>query len=238
MNHKQKKGKGMTLEQNICELRKIYGLSQEQVADAMDINRSTLVAVEKGDRDLNSEELGKLADYLGIDITELVAQEVPDYEKYEQMILEVVDEYVKQTEGKSLPKTFLAKLLYLTDFSWFYDELKPMSGMKYRKIEYGPVPDQFFRVYEEMAEAGKLSIEESSKGAYWTTLTRAGQANRRSKLTAEERQRIGEVVKKWKDSNTREIVAFTHSQLPYQGSRLEQFIPYELITQEEPEHVY
>ena len=196
MNHKQKKGKGMTLEQNIRELRKIYGLSQEQVADAMDINRSTLVAVEKGDRDLNSEELGKLADYLGIDITELVAQEVPDYEKYEQMILEVVDEYVKQTEGKSLPKTFLAKLLYLTDFSWFYDELKPMSGMKYRKIEYGPVPDQFFRVYEEMAEAGKLSIEESSKGAYWTTLTRAGQANRRSKLTAEERQRIGEVVKK------------------------------------------
>jgi transcriptional regulator with XRE-family HTH domain len=124
MNHKQKKGKGMTLEQNIRELRKIYGLSQEQVADAMDINRSTLVAVEKGDRDLNSEELGKLADYLGIDITELVAQEVPDYEKYEQMILEVVDEYVKQTEGKSLPKTFLAKLLYLTDFSWFYDELK------------------------------------------------------------------------------------------------------------------
>ncbi len=231
------KGIGMTLEQNIRELRKIYGLSQEQVAGAMDINRSTLVAVEKGDRDLNSEELGKLADYLGIDITELVAQEVPDYEKYEQMIIEVIDVYSKLA-NKSLPKTFLAKLLYLTDFSWFYDELKPMSGMKYRKINYGPVPDQFFRVYEEMAEAGKLSIEESPKGAYWTTLTRAGKANRRSKLTPQEKQRISKVVKKWKDSNTREIVAFTHSQLPYQGSRLEQFIPYELITQEESEHVY
>lgn len=227
----------MTVEQNIRELRKIYGLSQEQVAEAIGINRTTLVAVEKGDRELNSEELGKLADYLGIDIAELVAQEIPDYEKYEQMIIEVVDRYYRET-GKSLPKTFLAKLLYLTDFSWFYSELKPMSGMKYRKIEYGPVPDQFFRVYEEMAESGKLSVEQSDKGAYWTTLTRAGQADRRTRLSEEEREAIGKVVHKWKDSNTREIVAFTHSQLPYQVSRLEQFIPYELITQEEPEHVY
>ena len=154
------------------------------------------------------------------------------------MILEVVDTYCKETK-KSLPKTFLAKLLYLTDFSWFYNELKPMSGMKYRKIEYGPVPDQFFRIYEEMAEAGKLSVEQSDKRAFWTTLTtRAGQVDRRSKLSVDEKQVIHQVVKKWKDSNTREIVAFTHSQLPYQASRLEQFIPYELITQEEPEHVY
>lgn len=227
----------MTVEQNIRELRKIYGLSQEQVAEAIGINRTTLVAVEKGDRELNSEELGKLADYLGIDIAELVAQEVPDYEKYEQMIIEIVDIYCRETK-KSLPKTFLAKLLYLTDFSWFYSELSPMSGMKYRKIEYGPVPDQFFRVYEEMAESGKLSVEQSDKGAYWTTLTRAGQADRRSRLTDHEKDAISKVVHKWKDSNTREIVAFTHSQLPYQVSRLEQFIPYELITQEEPEYVY
>jgi len=232
------KGMSMTLEQNIRELRKIYGLSQEQVADAIGVNRTTLVAIEKGDRELNSEELGKLADYLGIDIAELVAQELPDYEKYEQMILEVVDYYHKKT-NKSLPKTFLAKLLYLIDFSWFYNELKPMSGMKYRKIEYGPVPDQFFRVYEEMARAGKLSVKQTDRGAYWTTLTtRAGEADRRSKLTSKEKETIRKVVKKWKDSNTREIVAFTHGQLPYQISRMEQFIPYELITQEEPEYVY
>lgn len=234
----------MTLEQNIRELRKIYGLSQEQVAGAIGINRSTLVAVEKGDRELNSEELGKLADYLGIDISELVAQEIPDYEKYEQMILEIVDTYILETvseshpTGKSLPKTFLAKLLYLTDFSWFYNELKPMSSMKYRKIEYGPVPDQFFRIYEEMMDEGKLSTEISDRGAYWTRLTRAGKANLRSKLNTEEKKIIHKVVKKWKDANTREIAAFTHAQLPYQVSRNEQFIPYELITQEEPEHVY
>lgn len=226
----------MSLEENLRELRKVYGLSQSQVSDAIGVNRSTLVSIEKGDRKLSSAEIGKLADYLGIDATDLVNQDMPDMEKYKQMILEVVGQYSKAT-GKSLPKTFLAKLVYLIDFGWFYDELKPMSGMKYRKIAYGPVPDQFFRVYEEL-EGGELNVERTEQGAYWTTLTRAGEMQLRDKLSDAEKQKIHDVVDKWKDSNTDEIVAFTHSQLPYQVSREDQFIPYELITQEEPENVY
>lgn len=227
----------MSLENNLRELRKVYGLSQEQVAEAIGINRTTLVSVEKGSRKLSSAELGKLADYLGIDMSDLLSRDMPDMEKYKQIILEVVDEYHKAT-GKSLPKTFLAKLVYLVDFGWFYDELKPMSGMKYRKISYGPVPDQFFRVYEEM-EGRELDVKRSDQGAFWTTLTtRAGEIASRDKLSDAEKQKIHDVVDKWKDSNTDEIVAFTHNQLPYQVSRQDQFIPYELITQEEPENVY
>lgn len=226
----------MNLEQNLRELRKTYGLSQEQVANAIGINRTTLIVVEKGDRSLSSTELGKLADYLGVDMAELLSQNMPDMEKYRQIILEVIDSYQKKT-GKSLPKTFLAKLVYLIDFSWFYTELKPMSGMKYRKNTYGPVPDQFFRVYEEMS-GKELTVEPSERGTFWTTLTRAGDISSRDKLSDAEKRQIHKVIDKWKDSHTEEIVAFTHNQLPYQISRLDQFIPYELITQEEPENVY
>ena len=48
-----------------------------------------------------------------------------------------------KNDGK-VPKTKLAKLLYLADFAWYYDHLKSMSGMQYRKITFGPVPDTFF----------------------------------------------------------------------------------------------
>jgi len=111
--------------------------------------------------------------------------------------------------------------------------------MKYRRIHYGPVPDQFFRVVEEMIDAGKLNLDTTdSEGAHWITLTRAGKGSTINKLTDKEKLLIDSVAKRWKDANTNEIVTFTHNQLPYQVSRPNQYIPYELITQEEPENVY
>jgi len=41
--------------------------------------------------------------------------------------------------NKKIPKTKLAKLLYLADFSWFYKNLESMSGMSYRKMQFGLV---------------------------------------------------------------------------------------------------
>lgn len=227
----------MSLEKNLRELRKVYGLSQEQVAEAIGVKRTTLVTVEKGERELTSEELGKLADYLGVDIVDLMTQEIPDIEKYQEMIVETLKRYCKYS-GKSATKTMLAKLLYLADFGWYYNHLQPMSGMKYRRIHYGPVPDQFFRVVEEMIDAGKLNLSPSPEGAQWITLTRAGKGSTINKLSDKEKSLIDSVAKRWKDANTNEIVTFTHNQLPYQVSRPNQYIPYELITQEEPENVY
>ncbi len=54
----------MTLKKNLRELRAIYGLSQDDVAKAIGVSRSSVVATEKGERELSSEELGKLADFL------------------------------------------------------------------------------------------------------------------------------------------------------------------------------
>ena len=49
---------------------------------------------------------------------------------------------------------------------------------------------------------------------------------------------IQNIAKKWKDKKTNEIVNFTHNQLPYLISRDNEIIPYELITQEDPQYVY
>lgn len=46
------------------------------------------------------------------------------------------------------------------------------------------------------------------------------------------------IVEKWKDKKTNEIVNFTHNQLPYALCRENEIIPYELITQEDPDLVY
>ena len=65
----------MAFGENLHKLWKTYRLSREDVASAINLKRSDIAAVEKGDRVLNDEELDKLADFIGIDIVDLLSQE-------------------------------------------------------------------------------------------------------------------------------------------------------------------
>ncbi len=228
---------------NLKEIRQMYGLSQSDIADAIGVkSRSTVVAIESGDRDLTSEELGRLADYLGVEIADLIAYEIPDYDKYREMLIETLRRYTSLTKHGA-PKTLFAKLIYFADFAWFYDQLKSMSGMKYRRDPYGPVPDQFFRIVDSMVESGELQLEMKTipgrKNQMQSLTLNDFTANEPNQyLTAKEIDLIDKIVKKWQKANVDEVVEFTHNQLPWQVTRPNEFIPYELITQEEPENVY
>ena len=145
-------------------------------------------------------------------------------------------------DGK-IPKTKLAKLLYLTDFAWFYDHTESMSGMQYRKIAYGPVSDTFFRALDELEEMGKIEIDRKHDDAKNRDIILIGEAesNYNEKITtlnSEELILIKKIGTKWKNKKTQEIVNFTHNQLPYTLCRMDEIIPYVLITQEDPGTVF
>ena len=55
---------------------------------------------------------------------------------------------------EKIPKTKLAKLLYLADFAWYYEHLQSMSGMRYKKMQYGPVPNNYFALVDEAEHQG------------------------------------------------------------------------------------
>lgn len=143
-------------------------------------------------------------------------------------------------DGK-IPKTKLAKLLYLADFAWFYHSLESMSGMQYRKIVYGLVPDIFFRVLDELEEDGKIIIDRKCDDGKDMFLVSESESNKNEKIqtiSTEEKDLMKKIAEKWKDKKTQEIVNFTHNQLPYSLCRENELIPYELITQEDPDSVY
>ncbi len=224
------------------EIRMMYGLSQEEVARAIGKSRGTVVAMENGDRTPSTEELSKLADFLGVEIIELINCDAPDTNKYREMLIEVLRRYQRYT-GHAAPKTLLAKLIYFVDFAWYYDELKPMSGMKYRRDQYGPVPDQFFRITDNMVESGELDLELKEipgrkRPAQLLSVDSRVIDEPNQYLSQRELDVIEKVVQKWKDASVDEIVDFTHHQMPWQVTRPGEFIPYELITQEEPDNVY
>ena len=65
------------LGQRIAEARKARGKTQEEVADFLDCSRPTYIAIEKGERAAKSEEIIKLASFLGRKVHELVRPTEP-----------------------------------------------------------------------------------------------------------------------------------------------------------------
>ncbi len=227
--------------QKVKDFRTKNNLSQEQIAKAIGVSRPTYTAIESGKQELSAAEAQKLASFMGITIDELLTGNVSNIAKYKQMILKYLRMGLTHKSDGMIPKTKLAKLLYLADFAWFYNHGESMSGMSYRKIEYGPVPDAFFRAIDELEENGKIIIsrkEENGKEMFLISESESNVNERISSLTKEESDLMDQIGKKWRDKKTKEIVNFTHNQLPYALCKPNEIIPYELITQEDPEMVF
>lgn len=225
--------------QYIKGLRTDRGLSQGDVAKMIGVSRPTYTAIESGKHKLDLEEAHKLASLFGLDVESLLSGNIPNMLKYKHMILTYLR--MNLSKDKKIPKTKLAKLLYLADFAWFYDHFESMSGMLYRKITYGPVPDIFFRAIDELEVDGKIIIDRKINEGKEMFLISESESNKNEKINSlsdEENALMKKIGTKWKDKRTEEIVNFTHNQLPYFLCRENEIIPYGLITQEDPGLVY
>jgi transcriptional regulator with XRE-family HTH domain len=216
----------------IKTLRLKRGLSQAVLAEKLGLSRQSYMAIERGTREMTLQEAEKLCEFYAIPIAELSNAVAPQYEKYKQMILAFL------RAGKKIPKTKLAKLLYFADFAWYYKKLESMSGMRYRKIQYGPVPDSYFRIIDEMSDGGEIDITQTEDGAMLISQTRSGARVDLSEISKEEGKLIKSVEEKWRGKKTAEIVDFTHKQFPYLYAQDNEIVSYALITQEDPHEVY
>ena len=221
---------------SVKNLRNQRKLSQQDIADKLGISRASYISLEKGGRDPKLEEVQKLADVLGVSVHDFLHEEKPNFEKYRQMIFAFLRNNL--SKDNRVPKTKLAKLLYLADFAWYYEHLESMSGMPYRKIAHGPVPDAYFRIVDELYEEGKIDIEKTDDGAMLISQGKGGEREPTTLLSDKEQKLIAAISKKWKGKRTDEIVNFTHRQIPYTFCGDNEIIPYELIIQEDPDYVY
>jgi len=228
---------------NIIEKARLaHGYSQDQVARAIGVSRPSYNNIENGKKELTINQAKTLASMLRISIDDILGMEdgssvftdiIASTEKYKQMILNCIS-FGSSSDGK-ITKTKLAKLVYLSDFIWYYLNFSPMSGKVYRKLPQGPVADVFFRALDEMEENGAI-IRETKGTAFMYSMVEAVAPV--SMLSSDEISLIKKISEAWQNKSTEDIVNFTHEQLPWQICREGEVIPYGLITQEEPERVY
>ena len=226
----------------VIDARKARGLTQEQVADILCVSRPTYINIENGKKEPTLSQAEVLAGVFRLNLEDLLdtsdgvagfTDSADAFNKFKQVLLNAL-KYGADEDGK-ITKTKLAKLVYLTDFIWFYENSKPLTGVKYRKMPQGPVPYEYFRALDELEEGGVI-LRESKGQAIMLSLTEKQAPT--GKLADDEIKMVKKVSEAWKGKPTVDIVNFTHEQLPWQICLDDEIIPYGLIFQEEPEKIY
>jgi len=220
----------------IHSIRAKNNWTQEEMAKIMGVSRPTYIGMEHGDVSPTVDQINKLANRLGCESKDILSEGIFDEDKYTEVLLETI-RHGSASDGK-ITKTKLAKLIYLNDFAWYYNHLESMTGAKYRRLQLGPVPDIFFSKIEELITDGTLNLELKGDKTQLISLSRAGEMSKTNILNRDEIKLIKSVSEKWQGKRSEEIIKFTHEQLPYKICSPGEVIPYELITQQDPEYVY
>ncbi|MCF7846136.1 MAG: DUF4065 domain-containing protein [Candidatus Peribacteraceae bacterium] len=226
----------------IIKMRTAANLSQAQMAKQLGMSRPTFIDLEKGKRDITLTELKKMSQIFDIPLEIFLDDELgveekvkcqnfskKSFKKFHDLILQCI-QYGADDDGK-ITKTKLAKLVYLCDFTHYYKYLKPISGFEYRRMPQGPVSIEFFEIIDN---DNSISVM-PKKNAMMISLVEKPDS---STLNKNEEAIIKAVCQKWKSAKTDRIVKFTHEQIPWKVCRENEVIPYELINNEAPEHVY
>lgn len=130
----------------------------------------------------------------------------PDMEKFTEMVVYFA--------GKLSPfKTKMNKLLFYADFLMFKQSCFSISGMRYKAIEMGPVPNNFQSIFEYLANKNEIEIITSEfPGGYTGEEFRARKERKfNGELFSEHELKILEkVAKAFKHTSTSGIIHYSH----------------------------
>jgi len=236
--------------QRITELRKMKGLSQEDLAKSVKISRPSLAQIELGNRGVNVFELQQLSLILSFSLDDFMSKNFSvsqDVEGKAEAKSEKTDERIsvptlqvnkfknvllyilERCAGKpNVGETVLYKLLYFSDFNYYELYEEHLTGAKYRKLPYGPVPQKLDTIIGQMMEKGMIQrIKTEYYDKMQTRYIPLAKADL-TELKASEKEVIDKVIEQMSDWSASAISSYSHKDMPWLASKEGEEINYEL----------
>lgn len=236
--------------QRIMKLRKSKGLSQEDLAKSIGMSRPSLAQIELGNRSVDVFELFNLSHVLefsldeflspGFKTEEVIHHENEKAEKKSDLRISVPDLQVSKFKnvllyilehcaGKpNLGETVLNKLLYFCDFNFYELYEEHLTGARYKKLPYGPVPQKLDTILNQMIDKGQLKrIKTAYHGFPQTRYMPLVKADLQQ-LSAAEKTVIDNVIHQMSDWNANKISDYSHKDMPWLATDDGDFISYNL----------
>jgi len=242
--------------ERIAELRKLKGLTQEDLAKSVKISRTSLTQIESGNRSVDILELSELSKVLRFSLDDFMSE---DFTPNHDITIREEKKSIKQEERISIPKlevnkfmnvflymlercagkpnigeTVLYKLLYFSDFNYYEIYEEHLTGATYRKLQYGPVPQKFDAIIQQMIEKKQIQrVKTTYHGLPQTRYLPLEKADL-TLLRASEKEVIDRVIEHMSDWSASAISTYSHNDMPWLASKVGEEISYELVFYREP----
>src|ERR1700722_5215573 len=240
-----------TLGKRIKALREALEMSQEELAQKLEIDRASLSLIENDKRSLKADDLILLSKALNISIDELLNLKsspkvvlekaekkkekrsdlrisVPrkNLKKFKEVLLYILGKVGAQP---NIGETVLYKLLYFIDFNYYEKYEEQLIGATYIKNHHGPTPIEFQAIINEMIENKEIEIVKSK---YFQHLQKKYLPHREPDLSvfnAKEIKLIDDVLQNLSSMNASTISEYSHQDVPWMVTSDRQKIDYESV---------
>lgn len=244
----------------LARLRKVRGLTQEELGKLLGISRPSVTQLESGNRELAAIELQKLATLLQFSIddflsdnyriepdadiedsgsstearevrSERVSEPGLNAEKFKNVLLYILE----RCAGKpNVGETVLYKLLYFCDFNYYEIYETHLTGARYKKLSYGPVPHDMSAIVNKMASSGQLQKVKSEYFGKPQTRYLPLIKPDLTTFSAAEKDVIDSVIDQMSDWSAKAISDYSHNDKPWRATELNDHIDYELAFYRRP----
>ena len=237
------------LAQRVKELRQRFGISQQRLAELLQVSRPTVSQIENRGRKISADELIKLSEIFNLSVESLLDLEkqpevilregrkerkvkpqirinVPqkNLEKFKEVFLYILN---KVGSKPNIGETVIYKLLYFIDFDFYEKFEEQLVGATYIKNRYGPTPIEFKKIAEKMIKNEDTMKVESSYFNYPQTKYLPLRKADLSKLKANEIEVIDDVLNRLSDMNAAQISEYSHNDVPWLTTEDGEIIEYE-----------
>jgi transcriptional regulator with XRE-family HTH domain len=244
--------------QRITALRKIKGFSQKDLANNIGMSRPSLAQIELGNRNIDVLEFHKLSMVLDFSLDEFLSENfveklsesmfsgkeeatpvedirisVPELQidKFKNVLLYVLE----YCAGKpNVGETVLNKLLYFCDFNYYELYEEHLTGARYKKLPYGPVPQNLNQIIHQMIDNGQLKRVKTEYHGLTQTRYLPLEKTDLTKLSAAEKTVIDNVLLQMSDWNASKISEYSHHDMPWIATKDSAYIRYNLAFYREP----
>ena len=228
----------MDFSRNILHLRKQSGLSQDDVARVLNITRPAYKQLETAGREPSVDELKKISELFGQRTEDIISgrpspksdlsQRQPvdglNRMKYRGLVL-----YLTQKIGArpNVGETVLYKLLYFTETLAFMQSGCLITGEKFVKRQYGPVPVSFKEVTDNMVNKGEI---DKVQGRYFTYMqTKYLPRISSTGLTDSQRATVDIIIDALGDSTATELSDLSHEDEPWKQAEMGDYLNFDLL---------
>lgn len=109
----------------------------------------------------------------------------------------------------------IAKLLYFIDFTNYEKTSKSLTGLKYQKYNYGPIPFGYYKLLEDLKKRGLIEIKPEKYAGGVSNNIISKKKPDFSQFSREELELIKSFSEKYKNTTAGELETLAKEEAPY-----------------------